>query len=35
MGVANELVALGVLKDDIVLAYQPAYKRPYIEFATA
>lgn len=35
MGVANELVALGVAKDDIVLAYQPEYKRPYIEFAVA
>ena len=35
MGVANELVELGVPKADIVLAYQPAYKRPYIEFAVA
>lgn len=35
MGVANELIALGVPKDDIVLAYLPAYKRPYIEFAVA
>jgi hypothetical protein len=32
-GVANELVQLGVPKDDIVVAYQPAYKRPYIEYA--
>lgn len=35
MGVANELVELGVPKDDIVLAYQPEYKRPFIEFAVA
>ena len=35
MGIANELVALGVPKDDIVLAYQPVCKRPYIEFAVA
>lgn len=33
VGVANELVRLGVPKEDIVLAYQPEYKRPYIEFA--
>jgi hypothetical protein len=35
VGVANELVALGVPKEDIVLAYQPLYKRPYTEFAEA
>lgn len=35
MGIANELVERGVPKDDIVLAYQPEYKRPYIEFAVA
>jgi hypothetical protein len=34
-GVANELVELGVPKDDIVLAYQPPYKRAYTSFATA
>jgi hypothetical protein len=28
-GVANALVELGVPKDDIVLAYQPPYKRAY------
>lgn len=35
IGVANELVELGVPKTDIVLAYQPPYKRPYTEFAVA
>lgn len=35
IGVANELVELGVPKEDIVLAYQPPYKRPYTEFAVA
>jgi hypothetical protein len=35
VGVANELVELGVPKEDIVLAYQPAYIRPYTEFAVA
>lgn len=35
IGVANELVAHGVPKEDIVLAYQPEYKRPFIEFAVA
>jgi len=34
-GVANELVELGVLKTDIVLAYQPPYKRVYTAFAVA
>jgi hypothetical protein len=34
-GVANELVALGVPQDDIVLAYQPPYKRAYTPFAVA
>jgi hypothetical protein len=34
-GVANELVELGVPKDDIVLAYQPPYKRAYTTFAVA
>lgn len=32
IGVANELVALGIPKEDIVLAYMPAYKRPYAEY---
>jgi hypothetical protein len=35
IGVANELVELGVPKEDIVLAYQPPYKLPYTEFAVA
>jgi hypothetical protein len=34
-GVANELVDLGVPKEDIVLAYQPPYKRAYTTFAVA
>ena len=34
-GVANELVELGVPQDDIVLAYQPPYKRAYTPFAVA
>ena len=33
IGVANELVELGVPKKDIVLAYHPPYKRPYTGFA--
>ncbi|ETX08905.1 XisI protein [Candidatus Entotheonella palauensis] len=32
-GVANELVALGVPKYDIVLAFHAPYKRPYTGFA--
>lgn len=32
-GVANELVALGVPQDDIVLAFQAPYKRQYSGFA--
>jgi XisI protein len=35
IGVANELVELGVPKDDIVLAYQPPYKRAYTTFAVS
>lgn len=35
VGIANELVNLGVPKEDIVLAYHPTYKRPYTEFAVA
>ncbi len=34
-GFADELVELGVPKEDIVLAYHPPYKRPYSGFATA
>ena len=33
VGIANELVELGVPKEDIVLAYHPPYKRPYTGFA--
>ena len=32
-GVANKLVELGVPKQDIVLAFQAPYKRPYTDFA--
>jgi len=32
-GVANDLVALGVPPEDIVLAFQSAYMRQYSEFA--
>jgi hypothetical protein len=32
-GVANELVELGVPKEDIVLAYHPPYQRVYTGFA--
>jgi hypothetical protein len=32
-GVANELVELGVPKEDIVLAFHAPYKRPYTGFA--
>ncbi len=35
VGIANEFVELGIPKADIVLAYQPPYKRPYTEFAVA
>ena len=35
IGVASELVELGVPKEDIVLAYHPPYKRPYTDFAVA
>ncbi len=34
IGVANELVEMGVPKEDIVQAYHPPYKRPYTGFAT-
>lgn len=33
-GVANRLVAAGVPKHDIVLAFHAPYKRPFTEFAT-
>lgn len=33
-GVANELVALGVPKEDIVLAFHAPYKRQYTGFGT-
>ncbi|MCI0692577.1 XisI protein [candidate division KSB1 bacterium] len=33
VGMANELVTLGVPKEDIVLAFHPPYKRPYSGFA--
>ena len=32
VGVANELVDLGVPKEDIILAFYPLYKRPYTGF---
>ena len=32
IGVADELAALGVPKEDIVLAYHPPYKRQYTGF---
>jgi hypothetical protein len=33
-GIANELVDLGVPKEDIVLAFHAPFKRPYTGFAT-
>ncbi len=33
-GIANRLVAQGVPRSDIVLAFHPPYKRPYTEFAS-
>jgi len=33
IGVANELVKLGIPKEDIVLAYHPPYKRKYTGYA--
>ena len=33
--VANELVDLGVPREDIVLGFQAPYKRPYTDFAAA
>lgn len=32
-GITDELLALGVPKEDIVLAFHPPYKRPYTGFA--
>jgi hypothetical protein len=32
-GIANRLVAYGVPREDIVLAFHPPYKRPYTDFA--
>ncbi|RLT37508.1 MAG: XisI protein [Chloroflexi bacterium] len=32
-GIANLLVEMGVPKEDIVLGFQPLYKRPYTGFA--
>lgn len=32
VGIADELVEMGVPKEDIVLAFQPPYKRPYTGF---
>lgn len=32
---AQELVELGVAKEDIVLGLQPPYKRPYTGFGVA
>ncbi len=34
IGVANELVELGVPKEDIILAFHTPYKRPYTDFVT-
>lgn len=34
-GIANELLELGVPKEDIVLAYYPAYRRQHTGFAVA
>jgi len=33
VGIANELLAAGVLKQDIVLAFHAPYKRKFTEFA--
>lgn len=35
VGVANELVELGIPKQDIVLAYQSPYMRQFSEFAVS
>jgi hypothetical protein len=33
VGIANELIAIGVPKEDIVLAFHPPSMRKYTEFA--
>ncbi|MBE9009000.1 XisI protein [Pseudanabaenaceae cyanobacterium LEGE 13415] len=35
MGIANELVELGISKQNIVLAYQSSYMRQFTEFAVS
>lgn len=35
IGVADELVEMGIPKEDIVLAFHAPYKRPYTGFAVA
>ncbi len=35
VGVANELVKMGIPKEDIVLAFHAPYRRRFTEFATA
>jgi hypothetical protein len=35
IGIAKELVALGISKQDIVLGFQPLYKRPHTEYAVS
>ena len=34
IGMANELVEMGIPKDEIVLGFQAPYKQPYTGFAT-
>ena len=34
-GLANTLVAAGIPPEDVVLGFQPAWKRPYTAFAVA
>jgi len=34
-GVANELVDLGVPREDIVLGFQAPFNRPYTDFVVA
>ncbi len=34
-GLATTLLAAGIPREDIVLAFQPAWKRPYTDFAVA
>ncbi|MFN9648942.1 MAG: element excision factor XisI family protein, partial [Pseudanabaena sp.] len=35
VGIANELIALGVPKEDIVLGFHSPQMRPYTDFAVA